>query len=491
MPVYPRDGFMPTATALVVASDAPPALIAAAMEAKDRLGDLIQICDGIDDHLEIQAAIDALPAGGGSMKVVGGKVTLSTSLAIDGFLSGDGGDKHLNLDIDAVVVCPSTAPAIIIGGTSEVRAAKIRVAKIDGVDKASGRHGIEIRFGRMNQITVGSIVNCDYGIYLGGGSNQVGVVADNSIYFGQLGYCNSNIVIEGKDATTHAQGNTFYGGFCQSAVNYGLHLKANCLYTRFYGSLDFSDVDLQDDVGQSIIESSFIATGKYAGAGLATSMVRSSEISDLSLSTVLTQGRYLQVPTNSGWTEAVTGSGATGQLPMFLYVKTGTTANSSALLRALFYGYCAYNAGRNTIDLRKRWHLKFTVARVVSESETVCYFQLKSDTTHGNLTDLGMGIKLANMALYLESHDGTTRTETSANTTLSDGIPVWIDIFLTPGVSLDLFVNGDRKVHQTSNVPNANGTVNFYTVASIGNGATGGTNTELHVDSIGLIMQNP
>jgi len=82
MPVYPRDGFMPTATALVVASNAPPALIVAAMEAKDRLGDLIQICAGADDHLEIKAAFGALPDGVGRVVLSTGRFSLGSSFDI-------------------------------------------------------------------------------------------------------------------------------------------------------------------------------------------------------------------------------------------------------------------------------------------------------------------------------------------------------------------------------------------------------------------------
>jgi len=83
MPVYPRDGFMPTATALVVASDTPPALIAAAREAKDRLGDLIQISDGTAGT---QAAINALPAGMVKRKVLGiGRFTIDDTILIPSY----------------------------------------------------------------------------------------------------------------------------------------------------------------------------------------------------------------------------------------------------------------------------------------------------------------------------------------------------------------------------------------------------------------------
>jgi hypothetical protein len=53
--------------ALVVASDAPTATIAQAQIMKVQYGALVQICDGVTDDVEIQAAIDAVNASGGGI----------------------------------------------------------------------------------------------------------------------------------------------------------------------------------------------------------------------------------------------------------------------------------------------------------------------------------------------------------------------------------------------------------------------------------------
>lgn len=51
-----------TATAIVFSDDAPTTVKAAARLAKVTFGDTIQICSGAADHVEIQAAYNAMPA---------------------------------------------------------------------------------------------------------------------------------------------------------------------------------------------------------------------------------------------------------------------------------------------------------------------------------------------------------------------------------------------------------------------------------------------
>jgi len=74
-------------TAYVVASDAPSDIIYAARKAKREMGDLVQICDGTADDVQIQAAIDACASQGeGLVQLVGGNFNISTRIK---FGSGD------------------------------------------------------------------------------------------------------------------------------------------------------------------------------------------------------------------------------------------------------------------------------------------------------------------------------------------------------------------------------------------------------------------
>lgn len=71
---FRRTGLLP-GTAYVVASNASAATIRQARILKARYGALIQICDSVADHLEIQAALDALSATGGKVQLSEGNFT--------------------------------------------------------------------------------------------------------------------------------------------------------------------------------------------------------------------------------------------------------------------------------------------------------------------------------------------------------------------------------------------------------------------------------
>src|SRR3990170_1327936 len=49
------------ASAIVIASDAPALVKSEALRAQRLFGPLVQVCDGVNDHVEIQAALDAAP----------------------------------------------------------------------------------------------------------------------------------------------------------------------------------------------------------------------------------------------------------------------------------------------------------------------------------------------------------------------------------------------------------------------------------------------
>lgn len=96
------------ATAYVVASDAPAAVIASAQMAKSTYGNLIQICDGSADNVEIEAAIDTLTNGGvvrlsAGTFVLAASCTVNSNITIEGeglatVLQGAGGVYCLHAD---------------------------------------------------------------------------------------------------------------------------------------------------------------------------------------------------------------------------------------------------------------------------------------------------------------------------------------------------------------------------------------------------------
>ncbi len=73
-------GTLPPATGYVVSSGAPDSMKEAAWIMKARHGDLAQICRGVDDYPEIQAALDAVSAlGGGTVRLSHGQFALPTT----------------------------------------------------------------------------------------------------------------------------------------------------------------------------------------------------------------------------------------------------------------------------------------------------------------------------------------------------------------------------------------------------------------------------
>ncbi|MDY6918050.1 MAG: hypothetical protein SVP26_08935, partial [Chloroflexota bacterium] len=71
-------GFLLGGSALVLSSEAPTIWKAVAKTAKWGFGDRIQVCDGTDDNIEIQAAINALSASGGKLILSEGNYSVSS-----------------------------------------------------------------------------------------------------------------------------------------------------------------------------------------------------------------------------------------------------------------------------------------------------------------------------------------------------------------------------------------------------------------------------
>ena len=70
------------ATAIVISNDAPAAVKDAARKAQCKLGQLVQICDGTADNVEIQAALDALPSVGGSVLLSEGTFNIAATVML-------------------------------------------------------------------------------------------------------------------------------------------------------------------------------------------------------------------------------------------------------------------------------------------------------------------------------------------------------------------------------------------------------------------------
>lgn len=131
-----------SATAIVVSNDSPALVKAAARLAKIVFGARIQICDGTDDHVQIQAAIDALPVTGGKVVLLDGTYNITTTISIVKdcvAFEGQGESTIIFLVADSNTTC------ITVGdGATVVTGVAIRDLYIDGnqANNATGLYGI-------------------------------------------------------------------------------------------------------------------------------------------------------------------------------------------------------------------------------------------------------------------------------------------------------------------------------------------------------------
>jgi len=92
-------------TAIVVASNAPAAIIRAAKSLKASMGALVQICDGTADNVEIQAALDSLGASGGKVYLSKGTFVIASTVSIPTTTTLQGSGIQSTQFIDSSSTC--------------------------------------------------------------------------------------------------------------------------------------------------------------------------------------------------------------------------------------------------------------------------------------------------------------------------------------------------------------------------------------------------
>lgn len=212
------------------------------------------------------------------------------------------------------------------------------------------------------------------------------------------------------------------------------------------------------------------------------------------LLSLIMHNKLVPIETASGWTATNVGTGGSAQAPYGLYLYTGTTANSSALLY-LPSGQFSQNAnqGGNThaVDWTKKLLWMFDVTRSPSEAETVVYVQLKPAITIGQMAGKGIGLTIANLAMSSESY-GSARGSASLGVTMTSGYINHVAILHDPATPQILwYVNGALAYTETTsaNIPQAiEAAADTLLVVSIANGASGGTSAATRIGNI-LIFQ--
>ena len=192
------------------------------------------VCDGIDDHVEIQAALDALPATGGEVFLLDGTYNIESSLVLDSYqtLRGCGRNTVLTTTTDDVDIITATG-----SDGSEKVGILIADLRIDGkAGGASSQHCIYwqyVDYSRISGVwaengegTMGTgtgimlIFYCDYNHIEGNFINSNAGAGIDVL----LGSCNNTIAdntcqsngLDGIGVEADSDNNAIVGNTCQS-----------------------------------------------------------------------------------------------------------------------------------------------------------------------------------------------------------------------------------------------------------------------------------
>jgi len=189
----------------------------------------------------------------------------------------------------------------------------------------------------------------------------------------------------------------------------------------------------------------------------------------------------------SNWSTSNSGSGVVEEAPVYLRVRTGTTANSRGLAWHPVHWLNSGDAWYSYCDYSKRLEWEFLLVRVNSDAESVGRIQLKQVNSEGALAALGLGLQIDNFTVTGEAY-GTARGTVSLGTMT----PGWfwnVRIVHVPGVRVEFWVNDDLAGVLTGTaVPSGLSSTSFI-VVSIINGPTGGVNAFLDVSKMRIVQE--
>ena len=202
--------------------------------------------------------------------------------------------------------------------------------------------------------------------------------------------------------------------------------------------------------------------------------------SPFSLPELIKQSNFIMIPTAAGWTETVTGAGATYQQPMRNYVVIGDTNAGSALLYAAAFGF---NIGGHYgyMNWGKHLFLIFNYTIYDTEASLTRRIQLKETSALGQLAQKGVGFQVVNLAMTGEAY-GTERGTVSLGNIEEVADPIYkqiqVVIELDPGVAVNFYINRSLvdSIITTAQIPSGVGAAGLYLVHSIDRSGGGATN---------------
>jgi len=189
------------------------------------------------------------------------------------------------------------------------------------------------------------------------------------------------------------------------------------------------------------------------------------------------KGRQLVIPTNAGWTEVATGSGAGAMAIFQLYTATGATNSSTDMYRVNVSALGVAGTGYGIINWAKKHIFIFRVWRATTSATTIGRVQLKNAATIGAMGEKGIGIRVDNFAIVGESYGASLGTQ-ATGITMVTGEDNKVVIIHDPDVpKIEWWVDGVLKATETTSakIPQALTAVQGTFVVSIEKGAVADT----------------
>lgn len=206
-------------------------IVAAADSATTSKAQADYVCTGTNDHLEIQAALDALPSGGGEVKLLEGTYYIESSITLDSNQTLRGGGRN-------TILTTKTADTDIITATGGDGSEKVGIVITDlcvddtagGVSSGEGITWTYVDYSRImncwSRLTSEEILVCNYCDY-----NQI---VGNTFEGGEGIYF--------KATSTH--NNILNNSFKET--DYPIYLEVDSHYNRIVGNI------IQDSLSEGI-----------------------------------------------------------------------------------------------------------------------------------------------------------------------------------------------------------------------------------------------
>lgn len=502
-------------------------------------------CDGVDDQVEIQAAINALPATGGTIVLTNGKFVMNpvTSVYVSTFRAAvivNTDNNYVNIVGSHGTVIEFTegnvvniGDGIIMFYLDHCNQFSISHCVFDGKQLTQTATYISPIFSQNStnfNIYKNVFINTNWAIW-GDGFSDGGAIEDNVLNLdGAFG-----IGLHNNPNQCVVRNN------CIDSPSAGIFVDSvsNCIIEgNIITNASYIGINLWDDNHDCIVANNVVKTGSGTGINIYTDnpskpesdgiYVHGNLISNMKtgirvrgsnivrgnlmvacttpidkigqgmiiegnipqdpayITDLATRGTYINIPTNNGFSETKVGTGKVAQKPFELtvYTGTGTNVQNIAVAYCQAFGLCTASYSRNFTSFSIPHELIFNYTATCSDEAVVRRVQFKGSRAEGALSTRGIGIRVNNFTMIGESF-GTKLGEVNLSKTLSDNKPVQVRIVHVPGVKIEWWVDGTLAGTQTDTAKIPMGLSDMiYFVHSIASGVPGsGTNAQAYVSA--------